>query len=96
MRLVVTDPEAYDPARAGVLLVHEAREQARALARGMDGAPASPDPWEWVATHFDRLAGTDRIRLGIEAGVDPLELMTSWDAELAAFEALRAPHLVYR
>jgi uncharacterized protein YbbC (DUF1343 family) len=82
VRLVVTDPEAYDPARTGVLLLVEARR-------------LSGSRWAWVPSHFDRLAGTDALRLGIEGGVDPAELMRSWDAEVAAFTALRTPHLIY-
>ena len=48
----------------------------------------------WLGT-FDRLAGTDRLRLGIEAGLGIEALTAGWAADLAAFEARRAPHLLY-
>jgi uncharacterized protein YbbC (DUF1343 family) len=47
-------------------------------------------------SHFDRLAGTDALRLGIEAGSDVDELTAGWAEQLAAFEALREPYLIYR
>jgi uncharacterized protein YbbC (DUF1343 family) len=46
--------------------------------------------------NFDRLAGTDRIRLALDAGVPVAELMADWEDELAAFAALRDPYLLYR
>ncbi len=83
VRLEVTDPDRYDPARVGVALVREARVQ-------------SGDRWEWVASHFDRLAGTDALRQGVERG-DGLEALTaSWEDGLREFRRLREPHLLYR
>ena len=56
----------------------------------------SGNNWLWAEAHFDRLAGTDSIRLGIEAGLDFAELTSAWDSEAQAFEQLRAPFLIYR
>ncbi len=83
VRLVVTDPAVYDPTLAGVALLIE----ARAL---------SGDRWEWNRSHFDRLAGTDRLRLGIEAGLDLAGLRAEWEEESGAFRLLRDPYLLYR
>ena len=55
VRLVATDP-GYDPTEAAVAALIE----ARAL---------SGDRWEWREAAIDRLAGTDGLRLAIEAGV---------------------------
>ncbi len=82
VRLRVTDAARYDPARTGVVLLFE----ARALAG---------ERWSWRASHFDRLAGTDRLRLGIEAGDSPEALTSEWAAELERFEALRREALLY-
>lgn len=82
VRLEVTDPERYDPARTGIHLVAE----ARALAG---------DAWEWIPTHFDRLAGTDQIRLGVEAGASAEVLMAGWAEALAEFLPLREAVLLY-
>ena len=72
----------YDAPRAAVAMLLEARVQ-------------SGDQWTWRASHFDRLAGTDALRLGIEAGLDLVELIAGWPAELQRFERLRTPYLLY-
>ncbi len=111
VRLRVTDPLRYDPARVGVALLVETRAQARALSRAREGAAggsggATPagasgqegtDPWGWVASHFDRLAGTDALRVAIEGGEGDLDALTAgWGAALETFERLREPALLYR
>lgn len=53
------------------------------------------DSWRWLGT-FDRLAGTDALRLGISEGRDASSLVTGWAAQAADFERLRAPYLMYR
>jgi len=55
----------------------------------------SGDNWLWAEAHFDRLAGTDSLRLSIEAGADFAELTSAWEAETQAFEQLRSPYLIY-
>ena len=82
VRLEVTDPEAYDPTHAGAVLLAETREM-------------SGDRWQWHTEHFDRLAGTDRLREDVEAGRSPDVLRDGWDAEAEAFRELREPYLLY-
>ena len=82
LRLSVTDRSLYDPVATSVALLSE----ARAL---------SGDLWRWNERHFDRLAGTDELRLAIEAGVPPTEIAASWRPDLADFGRLRAPYLLY-
>ncbi|MEW6753675.1 MAG: DUF1343 domain-containing protein [Candidatus Latescibacterota bacterium] len=45
--------------------------------------------------HFDRLAGTDRVRLGLEEGLSVGVLEASWEEDLRAFERRRRPCLLY-
>ena len=80
---VVAESITYDAPRVGVALLVETH-----AATGADG-------WDWRVAHFDRLAGTDALRLGIESGASVSELTEGWDAQIAAFEALRAPYLIY-
>jgi uncharacterized protein YbbC (DUF1343 family) len=91
VRLTVTDRLAYDPVRTALALLVETRA-------------ASGDRWEWIIASFDRLAGTDEIRLAVEAaarsGIDERVIAAraiadSWSAGLASFERLRAPYLIY-
>jgi uncharacterized protein YbbC (DUF1343 family) len=83
VRLVVTDADVYDPARAGVALVAEALR-------------LSGDAWEWNVSHFDRLAGTDALRLNVSAETRLDRLTGEWENERAAFEAARERVLIYR
>jgi len=72
----------FDAPRAAVAMLVEARR-------------ASGARWGWLVSHFDRLAGTDRLREGLDAGLGVEELTAVWPGELAAFERLRAPYLLY-
>ncbi|MGE0158844.1 MAG: exo-beta-N-acetylmuramidase NamZ domain-containing protein [Gemmatimonadales bacterium] len=82
VRLVATTSD-YDAPRAAVAMLVEARR-------------ASGDRWSWATAHFDRLAGTDELRAGIERGLDVAALVETWDAQQAGFETLRDPYLIYR
>ncbi len=82
VRLEVTDPSRYDATRTAVALLVEARR-------------LSGDRWEWRSGHFDRLAGTQRLRIGVEEGRSVDELTRSWAGEVEDFLALRTPWLLY-
>jgi uncharacterized protein YbbC (DUF1343 family) len=73
---------AYDAPRVAVAMLVEIRR-------------AHSDDFGWLGT-IDRLAGTDRLRVGVDAGLGLEELTAGWDAAVAAFEELRAPYLLYR
>lgn len=78
---LVAESTAYDAPRAAVEMLVEIHRH-------------HPKAFRWLPT-FDRLAGTDRLRLGISAGLDAAALTAEWPARLAAFERLRAPYLLY-
>ena len=80
---LVAESSAYDAPTAAVAMLVETYR-------------ASGENWEWRVAHFDRLAGSDVLRLGIEAGNGLATLTTAWSAALADFEVLRAPYLIYR
>lgn len=82
IRLTVTDRSAYDPVRTAVAALLAARR-------------LSGDAWEWRVRHFDRLAGSDRLRLAIDRGAPLDEITSEWAADVAGFEALRRPYLLY-
>jgi uncharacterized protein YbbC (DUF1343 family) len=84
VRLVVTDPSTYDPARVGAALLVETRR-------------LSGEAWSWIPSHFDRLAGGDALRTAVEAGESELDRLTAtWPGERARFETLRREALLYR
>ena len=78
---VVGASSTFDAPRLAVAMLVEIRR-------------AHPAEWAWLGT-IDRLAGTDALRLGIDAGLGMDALTAGWPAERAAFEALRAPYLIY-
>lgn len=82
VRLAVTDRRSYDPTVAAVALLLEVRRLAG-------------DRWEWRRSHFDRLAGSERLRSAVEEGRSLEEIVEAWAPELAAFRALRRPYLIY-
>jgi uncharacterized protein YbbC (DUF1343 family) len=82
VRLIVTDREAYRPVTASLLLISAIRQ-------------LHPAEFAWRVAHFDRLAGTDALRLAIEH--DRLtELLREWEREAEQFREFREPFLLYR
>jgi uncharacterized protein YbbC (DUF1343 family) len=81
IRFVITDRQAYRPVRTSLLLIDEIRRQ-------------HPRDFAWTRT-IDRLTGSDKVRLSIEAG-QLLPLLEEWDREAAEFHESRKPYLLYR
>jgi uncharacterized protein YbbC (DUF1343 family) len=80
IRFAITDRQAYRPVRTSLLLIDEIRRQ-------------HPRDFAWTRT-IDRLTGSDKVRLAIEAGrLAPL--LDEWDREAAAFAESRKPYLLY-
>jgi len=44
---------------------------------------------------FDHIAGGDALRLALQRGDTPEQIITSWQAGLAAFREARRPYLLY-
>jgi uncharacterized protein YbbC (DUF1343 family) len=81
IRFVITDRQQYRPVRTSLLLIDEIRRQHRR-------------EFAWTGT-IDRLTGSDRVRLAIEAGSLPA-LLDQWDREAAEFKRTSAPYLLYK
>ncbi len=82
VRLEAAGP-SYDPTLAALALLVE--------VRAMSG-----DRWSWRVGHFDRLAGTDRLRNELDAGVSYKELADGWGDGTARYLDRREPYLLYR
>jgi uncharacterized protein YbbC (DUF1343 family) len=82
VRLVVVDRTTYDASRAGIALLVE--------IRALHG-----DRLEFRQSHFDRLAGTDRVRLMLLADEQLDHITADWQAQVSAFAKLRTPYLLY-
>jgi uncharacterized protein YbbC (DUF1343 family) len=82
LRLEVVDRARYDPTAAALRLLIAIRA-------------VHPERFRWIPAHFDRLAGTDALRLGIEAGRPADWFLERWAAERAAWMPRRNAVLLY-
>ncbi|MFI8964221.1 exo-beta-N-acetylmuramidase NamZ domain-containing protein [Streptomyces sp. NPDC053493] len=82
VQLMVSDREAFDPVRTGIALLVTAR-------RVWSGFAWRPDNW------IDKLTGSSRVRTMIDAGAAADEVAAAWEADLAAFRAVRREYLMY-
>jgi uncharacterized protein YbbC (DUF1343 family) len=83
VRFVAMERERYDPTLAAVAALIEIRRM-------------HPDRLRFRADHFDRLAGTTRLREAIEAGTSLGAATAGWAAQLAAFRQASARYRLYR
>jgi uncharacterized protein YbbC (DUF1343 family) len=88
----VTDRDAFRPVLTGVALIG----MFRRFDPGGFAWRQPPYEYEHVKLPFDILAGSDRLRLDIEAGHDPHAIARSWREDEEAFRQLREPYLLYR
>ena len=82
IRLHVTDRAAYDPVQTAVVLLAAIRD-------------VSPEQFRISAPHFDRLAGTSALRVGLESGLGATQLTAGWVAERKAFRERIGKYLIY-
>ncbi|WP_031075504.1 exo-beta-N-acetylmuramidase NamZ domain-containing protein [Streptomyces sp. NRRL S-118] len=83
VQLHVHDRAAYDPVRTGIGLLVTAK-------RAWSGFAWRPDHW------IDKLTGSARVRTLIDAGAGTEDVVAAWEADLAAFRAMRRAYLLYR
>ena len=82
VRVEAAGPD-YDPTLAALALLVE--------IRAMSG-----DRWSWREGHFDRLAGTDALRVALDEGASYAELAQQWGEGLGDYLARREGYLLYR
>ena len=82
VQLHVGDPEAFDPLLTALTVLHT-------VLRLHPGRPV------FRPATFDLLAGSDTVRLALEAGTPPAEIVDGWSRGLSGFRELRRGHLLY-
>lgn len=82
VEITLVDRDRIEPFWAGVLIVNE-------LCR------MYPNQFEWNASHFDRLCGTDTIRKAIAGGTSVERLKPVWDAACKSFQAAGRKYFLY-
>ena len=81
IRFVITDRELYRPVRTSLVLIDTIRRH-------------HPKDFAWGKT-IDRLTGSDKVRLAIDAGRLPA-LLDQWDREAAAFRERSKAFFLYQ
>jgi uncharacterized protein YbbC (DUF1343 family) len=88
VEMQVTDRDALDPISAGLTMIITARQEFPQYQwRSQDGPTSF-----WL----DKLTGSERARLAIDAGADIDEVVAGWQEELAEFRTVREAYLIYR
>ena len=83
VKIIVTNRNIFKPVEAGVYLVWAIKEVA-------------PEKFKFYPQEFDRLAGTPKVRLQLDAGESPKKIISEWVKESKKFEKLRAKYLLYK
>jgi uncharacterized protein YbbC (DUF1343 family) len=88
----VTDPQVFQPYRAGLAFIEAAQALARSQFRWRT------ERYEFVDTvpAFDLLTGTARVREAFDRGESIAPLWDEWEVQEQAFRRQRAPYLLYR
>ncbi len=87
VELHVVDRDRFQPVRTGLEMLSMVRTMY-------------PHDFAWREPYngryfFDLLAGTDKLRLDLDRGVSPSEIIAGWQSELAVFKAVREKYLIY-
>jgi uncharacterized protein YbbC (DUF1343 family) len=67
----------------------------RPMALGVAMLSMLPAPLQFDAATFDHLAGTDRLRLALQAGTPLDEIVAAWEPDLERFRGVRSKYLLY-
>lgn len=82
VQLHVLEREAVRPVATGIHLLHAVRHLS---GHRFEWRAAAPEAGGHHGLFIDLLAGTDRLRLDLDAGTPPDEIIARWDEEAAAF-----------
>lgn len=85
----VLDRAVFEPVSAGLHLIAACRAQDEQSFCFLESS------WEGGKPHFDLLAGSAKLRQGLEAGAPVSELVRDWAADLSRFEVIRRSNLLY-
>lgn len=96
-----TDPKLKGQKCYGYLVASNIDEALKKMDRSVQlkwvilAYNSFPDKQKFFNPHFDRLAGTDRLRKEIEDGWSEEKIRESWQPGLKKFEAMRKKYLLY-
>ena len=79
----------------GVSIELTDRNRVQPMALGVTMLGLCPAPLGFSDATFDRLAGTDQVRLALRSGTPPRDIVASWQPALEKFREVRARYLLY-
>jgi uncharacterized protein YbbC (DUF1343 family) len=80
--LNVYDREKFEPVKVGVYILYALKK-------------LYPDKFKWRTAGQDRLWGTDKVRLMIDEGKKPDEIIKTWEDDVRKFLSIRQKYLLY-
>ena len=87
VRMTVTNPRGFRPALTGITIVH-CLQELYGLKRVWNPRNCRPE-------FFDKLMGTDKVRIGLQNGETPATISDQWKKPLQKFRRIRNKHLIY-
>ena len=88
-QLFYTDRDKVNLCNVAVQILYRAyHSSGTKMFRASDDGDSGPEA-------FDHIAGTDALRVALQAGKTPEEIIASWQPDLVAFREARRPYLLY-
>lgn len=78
----ITDREVLEPVKVGVAMLVTVKK-------------LYPDSLKWRERSIDRLSGTPKLRLAVDAGATTDEIVKMWRSDVEKFKKIREKHLLY-
>jgi uncharacterized protein YbbC (DUF1343 family) len=82
IRISVTDETDFKPVEFGINLIYILLQ-------------LYPNHFKFNEQYFDRLAGTDKLRIDLQSGKDPLKIIEDWQQDIENFMSQRKNFLLY-
>jgi uncharacterized protein YbbC (DUF1343 family) len=82
IRINVTNKNNFKPVEFGIYLIYSLYQ-------------LYPQHFKFNEQHFDKLAGTDKLRMEILSGKDPLKIIEEWQQDIKNFRSQRKNFLLY-
>lgn len=90
-QLHVLDRHAFQPVKTAVAMIEEFRREEPSRFAWKE----PPYEYEYERTPIDIMWGSDRLRTAIDAGATADEIADGWRQDLADFDEVRRPYLLY-
>jgi len=88
VRIAVCDPGCFRPVSTSVAIL--------ATMQNLGGFEKLWQPTGTRADFFDKLYGTDKVRLALQAGETAQSIIRDWQGHIRAFRLVRKPFLLYK